>query len=84
MGLILFLVHTLMSGNWLNKHFVVELKGVLLCQVVVTFPFMRLNNVGFCSSSMKLHLVLLWGIQTLELFLVNGYSILLFDKTLGR
>ena len=77
--LVLFLMYTFMSGNWLLEEFIVEPQWVLLRQVVIAFTFMWLNNVGLCSTGVELDLILLRRIMFLQLLLVLCYGIFLFD-----
>ena len=72
-----------MPSDGLVEEFIIEPERVLLSKVVVAFPLMRLNDIGFLGTRVKLHLVLVRGIKTLQFPLVLGYGILLFDEAFG-
>jgi hypothetical protein len=72
-------MHALVPGDGLVEEFVIEPERILLREVVVALPFMRLNNIRFGGPRVKLHLVLVRGIKTLQFLLVLGNRILLFD-----
>ena len=72
-------MHALVPGDGLVEEFVIELERILLSEVIVALTIMRLNNIGFSGPRVKLHLVLIRGIKTLQFLLVLGNRILLFD-----
>ena len=61
------------------EEFVIEPERILLSEFVVALTFMRLNNIGFSRPRVKLYLVLVRGIKTLQFLLVLGNRILLID-----
>ena len=61
------------------EEFVIEPERILLSEFVVALTFMRLNNIGFSRPRVKLYLVLVRGIKTLQVLLVLGNRILLID-----
>jgi hypothetical protein len=63
----------------LVEEFVIEPERILLSEFVVALTFMRLNNIGFSRPRVKLYLVLVRGIKTLQFLLVLGNRILLID-----
>jgi len=76
-------MHALVPSDGLVEELIIEPERILLSEVVVALPIMRLNNIGLCGPSMKLHLVLVRGVKSLQFLLMLGYGILLFDKALG-
>ena len=72
-------MHALVPGDGLVEEFIIEPKRILLSEVVVALTFMRLNNIGFSGPRVKLHLILVRGIKTLQFLLVLGNRILLID-----
>ena len=72
-------MHALVPGDGLVEEFVIEPERILLSEVIVALSIMRLNNIGFSGPRVKLHLVLIRGIKTLQFLLVLGNRILLFD-----
>ena len=72
-------MHALVPGDGLVEEFVIELERILLSEVIVALSIMRLNNIGFSGPRVKLHLVLIRGIKTVQFLLVLGNRILLFD-----
>ena len=76
-------MHAFVPSDGLVEEFIIESERVLLSEIVVALPIMRLNNIGFCGPRMKLHLVLVRGVKSLQFLLMLGNRILLFDKSLG-
>jgi hypothetical protein len=72
-------VHALVPSDRLVEEFVIEPERILLSEFVVALTFMRLNNIGFSRPRVKLYLVLVRGIKTLQFLLVLGNRILLID-----
>ena len=72
-------MHALVPSDGLVEEFIIELERVLLSEIVVALPIMRLNNVGFCGPRVKLHLVLVRGVKSLQFLLMLGNRIFLFD-----
>ena len=76
-------MHAFVPSDGLVEEFIIESERVLLSEIVVALPIMRLNNIGFCGPRMKLHLVLVRGVKSLQFLLMLGNRILLFDESLG-
>ena len=72
-------MHALVPSDRLVEEFVIEPERILLSEFVVALTFMRLNNIGFSRPRVKLYLVLVRGIKTLQFLLVLGNRILLID-----
>jgi hypothetical protein len=76
-------MHAFVPSDGLVEEFIIESERVLLSEIVVALPIMRLNNIGFCGPRMKLHLVLVRGVKSLQFLLMLGNRILLLDESLG-
>ena len=72
-------MHALVPSDRLVEEFVIEPERILLSEFVVALTFMRLNNIGFSRPRVKLYLVLVRGIKTLQFLLVLCNRILLID-----
>jgi len=72
-------MNALMPGDGLVEEFVIEPERILLSEIVVALPIMRLDNIGFRGPCVKLHLVLIRGVKYLQFLLMLCYGILLFD-----
>jgi hypothetical protein len=72
-------MHALVPSDGLVEEFIIEPERILLSEIVVALPIMRLDNIGFRGPCVKLHLVLVRGVKSLQFLLMLGNRIFLFD-----